>query len=103
MIEPYPPWWPYNGSGEKKARENPVNVYGLGLIYNLETTGEGAVSIEMTLPAPACPVAYSLPVEVERAVAQVPGVGSVRVELVWDPPWSIERMSEEARLELRLI
>jgi FeS assembly SUF system protein len=83
--------------------EIPVNVYDLGLIYDLEWTGDGDVKIQMTLTAPACPVAGSLPAEVERAVARVPGVGSARVELVWDPPWSAERMSEEARLELGLL
>jgi len=83
--------------------EIPVNVYDLGLIYELETTGDGDVKIEMTLTAPACPVAGILPGEVERAVAHVPGVHSAHVELVWDPPWSAERMSEEAKLELGLL
>jgi len=83
--------------------ELPVNVYDLGLIYDLETTQDGAVRIAMTLTAPACPVAGTLPGEVERAVSQVPGVSSARVELVWDPPWSAERMSEAAKLELGLL
>ena len=83
--------------------EIPVNVYDLGLIYDLETTVDGIVRIQMTLTAPACPVAGSLPAEVERAVSQVPGVSSAHVELTWDPPWSAERMNEEARLELGLL
>ena len=83
--------------------EIPVNVYDLGLIYDLQVAADGAVRIHMTLTAPGCPVAGSLPAEVERAAAQVPGVGMARVELVWDPPWSAERMSEEAKLELGLL
>lgn len=83
--------------------EIPVNIYDLGLIYGLDTDGEGRVQIRMTLTAPACPVAGSLPAEVERAVLAVPGASAVRVELVWDPPWSAERMSEAARLELGML
>ncbi|HLV01041.1 MAG TPA: SUF system Fe-S cluster assembly protein [Acidobacteriota bacterium] len=80
--------------------EIPVDIYELGLIYNLEIRDSGRVLIEMTLTSPACPVAGSLPPEVERKVRDVEGVEDVIVELVWDPPWSMERMSEAARLQL---
>jgi FeS assembly SUF system protein len=83
--------------------ELPVNVYDLGLIYDLEIDAEQKVSIRMTLTAPACPVAGTLPGEVQRAVGAVPGVRDARVELVWDPPWAVERMSEAARLELGML
>ena len=79
--------------------EIPVNIYELGLIYEIDTNDEGDVVIAMTLTSPACPVAESLPGEVEKAVSVVDGVKSVKVNLVWDPPWSMERMSEAARLE----
>jgi FeS assembly SUF system protein len=80
--------------------EIPVNIYELGLIYKLDVSLEGVVSVEMTLTSPACPVAGSLPGEVESTIRSVQGVREVRVELVWDPPWSTERMSEAAKLEL---
>ena len=80
--------------------EIPVNIYDLGLIYLLDIDEQGAVGIEMTLTAPGCPVAGQMPQMVADAVAGVPGVGLVEVRLVWDPPWSKERMSEEARLAL---
>jgi FeS assembly SUF system protein len=81
--------------------ELPVNIYDLGLIYDLDLdTASGTVVIKMTLTAPACPVAQSFPATVECAVRQVPGIREARVELVWDPPWSRERMSEAARLTL---
>lgn len=80
--------------------EIPVNIYDLGLIYNLEIKPEGDVQIEMTLTSPACPVAGSLPGDVLRAVLAVDGVGKVDVKLVWDPPWSMENMSEDAKLAL---
>lgn len=83
--------------------EIPVNIYDLGLIYHLDIDDQGQVQIEMTLTAPACPVAGTLPGQVEAAVAAVPGVRDVRVALVWDPPWTQERMSEEARLTLGLL
>lgn len=83
--------------------EIPVNIYDLGLIYSLQIDRTGAVQVQMTLTAPACPVAGSLPAEVERTIQQVPGVDSVQVELVWDPPWSAQRMSEAARLELGIL
>lgn len=80
--------------------EIPVNIYELGLIYNLDIASEGRVKIAMTLTSPACPVAGSLPGEVEAKVREVEGVAEVTVELVWDPPWTPDRMSEAARLEL---
>jgi FeS assembly SUF system protein len=83
--------------------EIPVNIYDLGLIYKLDVDPAGAVQIEMTLTAPGCPVAQTFPATVECAVRSVPGVSDVHVELVWDPPWSQERMSEAARLQLGLI
>lgn len=80
--------------------EIPVNIYELGLVYDVDVTPEGAVSIRMTLTSPACPVAGSLPPEVEQKVRAVPGVSSARVEVVWEPPWTMERMSEAARVQL---
>ncbi len=80
--------------------EIPVDIYELGLIYRLEVAQSGLVSIEMTLTSPACPVAGSLPGEVESRVRAVSGVKDVQVELVWDPPWSMEKMSDAAKLEL---
>jgi FeS assembly SUF system protein len=80
--------------------EIPVNIYELGLIYDIEIAGDGAVKIVMTLTTPGCPVAGILPQQVGDAAAMVPGLGEVEVFLVWDPPWSMERMSEEARLAL---
>jgi FeS assembly SUF system protein len=82
--------------------EIPVNIHDLGLIYRLDVSDEGNVSIDMTLTAPACPVAGQMPQQVADAVASVPGVGAVEVRLVWDPPWSQDRMSEEAQLQLGL-
>jgi FeS assembly SUF system protein len=81
--------------------EIPVNIYELGLIYGV-TIDEGAVRVEMTLTSPNCPSAQSLPDEVRTKIADLDGVDSVDVEVVWDPPWGPERMSEEARLELNL-
>jgi FeS assembly SUF system protein len=82
--------------------EIPVNIYDLGLIYRLDVSDEGNVSIDMTLTAPACPVAGQLPQQVADAVAAVGGVGEVDVRLVWDPPWTQDRMSEAAQLMLGL-
>ncbi len=82
--------------------EMPVNIYELGLIYGLNVDGEGRADIRMTLTAPNCPVAGTLPGEVERAVKSVPGVTGVKLELVFDPPWSKDRMSEAAKLALGL-
>jgi len=80
--------------------ELPVNIYDLGLIYGLDVDAAGDVAIRMTLTAPGCPVAQSFPGFVEHAVRQVEGVSAARVELVWDPPWCQDQMSEAARLEL---
>jgi len=83
--------------------EIPVNLVDLGLIYDLVVNRDGTVYVEMTLTTPACPVAGSLPGQVQSAVAAVPGVQDVRVKLVWTPPWTKDRMSEEAKLELGLL
>jgi FeS assembly SUF system protein len=86
---------------EIRDPELPVNIYDLGLIYDLDLDAvAGTVVIRMTLTAPACPVAQSFPATVECAVREVPGIREARVELVWEPPWSRERMSESARLTL---
>ncbi|WP_447930031.1 SUF system Fe-S cluster assembly protein [Sphingopyxis fribergensis] len=82
--------------------EIPVNIYDLGLIYNVEID-EGHVMVTMTLTTPHCPVAESMPAEVELRVGAVPGVGDAEVNLVWDPPWSPQNMSDEARLELGML
>ena len=80
--------------------EIPVNIYELGLIYDIIVDQSSAVGIRMTLTAPACPAAQSLPVEVKNKVAQVPGVTAVTVDIVWDPPWDRDRMSDAAKLQL---
>ena len=80
--------------------EIPVNIYDLGLIYELELYEDGTVKVVMTLTAPGCPVAGEMPGQVANAVAAVPGVGQVEVSLTWDPPWTTEMMSEDARLAL---
>jgi len=80
--------------------EMPVNIYELGLIYGIDVDPEGNVAMRMTLTAPNCPVAGSLPAEAERAVRSVPGVRDVKLELTFDPPWSKDRMSEAAKLAL---
>jgi FeS assembly SUF system protein len=83
--------------------EIPIDLVNLGLIYELLVKQGGIVFVEMTLTTPSCPVAASMPDEVKTAIAGVPGVGDVRVKLVWEPPWTQDRMSEEARLELGLM
>ena len=83
--------------------EIPVNVYDLGLIYDIAINPDRQVSIKMTLTAPACPVAGILPGQVEAVAANVRGVSDASVELVWDPPWNQERISEEAQLTLGLL
>jgi FeS assembly SUF system protein len=84
--------------------EIPVNIYDLGLIYGLDVDAQNnRVHIQMTLTAPACPVAQTFPETVANAVREIAGVEDVNVELVWDPPWSQERMSEAARLELGML
>jgi len=83
--------------------ELPVNIYDLGLIYDLDIDADGRVDIRMTLTAPGCPVAQTFPTLVEQTVAEVKGVASAHVEIVWDPPWDQSRMTEAARLQLGLI
>jgi len=80
--------------------EIPVNIYDLGLIYDLDVRSGGEVDVAMTLTAPGCPVAQTFPGTVEAAVAAVEGVSAAHVELVWDPPWTQDRMSEEVKLQL---
>jgi FeS assembly SUF system protein len=80
--------------------EIPVDIYELGLVYDVNVDGGGGVSIRMTLTSPGCPVAGTLPPEVEQKVQAVPGVTHARVDVVWDPPWDPSKMSEAARLEL---
>ncbi|MEP1767601.1 MAG: SUF system Fe-S cluster assembly protein [Sulfitobacter sp.] len=80
--------------------EIPVNIYELGLIYTIDIDGENAVNIKMSLTAPGCPVAGEMPGWVADAVEPIAGVKQVDVELVWEPPWGMEMMSDEARLEL---
>src|SRR3954468_2563894 len=83
--------------------EIPVNIYDLGLIYDVEITPEHHAKIKMTLTTPHCPVAESMPGEVELRVGSVPGIGDSEVELVWDPPWDPQKMSDEAKLELGML
>ena len=83
--------------------EIPVNIYDLGLIYGVEASDEGDVTVIMTLTTPHCPVAESMPGEVELRAASVPGVRDAEVNLVWDPPWGPEKMTDEARLELGML
>jgi FeS assembly SUF system protein len=80
--------------------EIPVNIYELGLIYDLQVEDTAAVLVKMTLTSPACPVAGTLPGDVQRKIEAIPGVGPVKVEVVWDPPWDKNRMSEAAKLQL---
>jgi FeS assembly SUF system protein len=83
--------------------EIPVNIYELGLIYQIDIDPQNHVKVKMTLTAPGCPVAGSLPVEVERKIEAIPQVAGAEVELVWDPPWDKSRMSEAAVMDLGLI
>ena len=80
--------------------EIPVNIFDLGLVYTVDITEDGAVTVIMTLTAPGCPVAGEMPGWVADAVQPLPGVKQVDVELTWDPPWGMDMMSDEARLEL---
>ena len=82
--------------------EIPADIYELGLIYKVDISDERAVDVTMTLTTPNCPAAGELPTQVENAIASVPGVGVVNVNLVWDPAWSPDRMSDEARLVLNM-
>jgi FeS assembly SUF system protein len=83
--------------------EIPVNIYDLGLIYGVEISPENHAKVLMTLTTPNCPVAESMPGEIELRVGAVPGVGHAEVELVWDPPWDPQKMSDEAKLELGML
>ncbi len=80
--------------------EIPVNIYELGLVYDIDVDSAANVSIKMTLTAPACPAAQTIPIDVERRAREVPGVNDVKVAVVWDPPWTRDRMSETAKLAL---
>ena len=82
--------------------EIPVDIYELGLIYRLDVDADHNIELDMTLTAPGCPVAGDMPGWVENAVSSVPGVGQVKVSLVFDPPWDPSRMSDEARLALNM-
>jgi FeS assembly SUF system protein len=83
--------------------EIPVNIYDLGLIYDVQVSPEAHVKVLMTLTTPHCPVAESMPGEIELRVGSVLGVGAAEVELVWDPPWDPQKMSDEAKLELGML
>jgi FeS assembly SUF system protein len=83
--------------------EIPVNIYELGLVYDVKVDSSGQVDIRMTLTSPLCPVAASLPVEVEDKLRALPGVAAAKVEITWDPPWDPSRMSEAARLQLGML
>ena len=83
--------------------EIPVNIYDLGLIYHVEITPDHHARVKMTLTTPHCPVAESMPGEVELRIGAVPGIGDAEVELVWDPPWDPQKMSDEAKLELGML
>jgi FeS assembly SUF system protein len=82
--------------------EIPSDIYELGLIYRVDVADDRAVTVDMTLTTPNCPSAQELPMMVENAVASVPGVGDVKVNIVWDPPWDPSRMSDEARVVLNM-
>ena len=82
--------------------EIPVNIYELGLIYKIEVDEKNKINIDMTLTSPNCPVAESLPKEVKENIKKVEGVSDVKLNLVWEPPWDKDKMSEAAKLELNL-
>ena len=83
--------------------EIPVNIYELGLIYDVKVEASGAVEIRMTLTSPHCPVAQSLPADVQAKVKEVPGVTEAKVDVVWEPPWDPAKMSEAAKLQLGML
>jgi FeS assembly SUF system protein len=83
--------------------EIPVNIYELGLVYGIEISESSEVRIKMTLTAPNCPVAASLPVEVESKIGAIEGIKSAKVDVVWDPPWNPGKMSESAKLQLGMM
>jgi FeS assembly SUF system protein len=83
--------------------EIPVNIYDMGMIYEVAVKEDASVDVRMTLTSPSCPVAGSLPPEVQAKIAAIPGVAVSRVELVWEPPWTPEMMSEAAKLQLNMM
>jgi FeS assembly SUF system protein len=83
--------------------EIPVNIYEMGLIYEVKVDEKGAVTIQMTLTSPSCPAAQSIPAEVEQKVRAIDGVTDVQIDLVWEPPWDQNKMSEAARLQLGML
>ena len=83
--------------------EIPVNIYDLGLVYNIDIDSNNNIGIKMTLTSPNCPVADSLPQEVGESLANIKGISSIKVELVWDPKWSKDMMSEDAKLALDIL
>ena len=83
--------------------EIPVNIYDLGLVYDIQTSEDGGVLVVMTLTSPACPVAGSLPIEIQDKLREHPMINDARVEITFDPPWSFDNMSEEAKYELGFI
>jgi len=83
--------------------EIPVNIYEMGLIYEVKVDAAGAVAIQMTLTSPHCPAAQSIPAEVEGKIRQIAGVTDVKIDIVWEPPWDQSKMSEAARLQLGMM
>jgi len=83
--------------------EIPVNIYEMGLIYEVKVDGAGAVTIQMTLTSPHCPAAQSIPAEIEAKLRAITGVTDVNIEIVWEPPWDQSKMSEAARLQLGMM
>ncbi len=83
--------------------EIPVDIYELGLIYGVDVSPSGSVTVNMTLTSPNCPAAQSMPAEVEEKVRAIPGVTDIHVEIVWEPPWDPSKMSEAARLQLGML
>ena len=83
--------------------EIPVNIYELGLVYDVRVDSAGLVTITMTLTSPHCPAAQSMPAEIESKVKSVPGVTEVKIDLVWDPPWDPSKMSDAAKLQLGMM
>lgn len=98
------PLWPQIVTNLREVYdpEIPVNIYELGLIYTVDIDDQNNVDVKMSLTAPGCPVAGEMPGMVERAITPVPGVGIVRVELIWEPAWDKERMAETAKLVLNM-
>ena len=83
--------------------EIPVNIYEMGLIYEVKVDGAGAVAVQMTLTSPHCPAAQSIPAEVEGKIRAIDGVTDVKIDIVWEPPWEPSKMSEAARLQLGML